>query len=40
MLSMDKWNIFYEKVKGCFWTDEWDIDKSPIVFDDKKEIYV
>jgi len=28
------------KVKGCFWTDEWDIDKSPIVFDDKKEIYI
>ncbi len=24
----------------CNWSDEWDIDEPPIVFDDKKEIYV
>lgn len=28
------------KVKGVFWGDIWDIDEPPIVFDDKKEIYV
>jgi len=28
------------KVKVCYWDDRWDIDEPPIVFDDKKEIYI
>jgi hypothetical protein len=28
------------KVKGVFWSDIWDIDEPPIVFDEEKEIHI
>ncbi len=40
LLKLQKEGKGEYKVKGYFWSDEWDIDKPPIVFDDRKEIYV
>jgi len=40
LLKLQKEGKGEYKVRGCCWGDEWDIDKPPIVFDDKKEIYI
>ena len=40
LLKLQKEGNGEYKVKGCFWSDELDIDEPPIVFDDKKEIYI
>ncbi len=28
------------KMKWCYWSDEGDIDKPPIVFDEEQKIYI
>ncbi len=40
LLKLQKEGKGEYKVRGIFWGDEWDIDEPPIVFDDKKEIYI
>jgi len=40
LLKLQKEGKGEYKIKGCYYSDEWDITEPPIVFDDKQEIFV